>query len=117
MSADPLEAAAVRADDLFAHVWMVRKFLKDAPESEDFPELLAMGRTVFDAARAIEASRGDAGLYLKAVRKKLAKLRTAADAFRADAPRISDHTNFKMAVRSVDAALAGLEQTLAAAGC
>ena len=111
------EAAAARVDDLFAHLWMVRKFLKDAPESEDFPELLALGRTIFDAARAVEASRAEPAAFLRAVRKKMAKLRAAADAFRGDAPRISDHTNFKMAVRSVDAALASVEAALAAAGC
>ncbi len=109
--------AADRVDELFAHLWMVRKFLKDCPEGEDFPELLDMGRAIFDAARAIEANRAEPLAFLKATRKKMAKLAAAATAFRADAPRISDHTNFRMAVRSVDAALASLEETLASHGC
>jgi aminodeoxyfutalosine deaminase len=112
-----LDAAAERVDELFAHLWMVRKFLKDSPEGEDFPELLEMGRAIFDAARAIEASRSEPLAFLKATRKKMAKLAAAAAAFRGDAPRISDHTNFRMAVRSVDAALAALQETLAAHGC
>ena len=111
-----LEAAAVRTDQLLAHLWMVRKFLKDAPESADFPELLDLPRAIFDAARAVEASRSDPAAYLKANRKKLAKLQAAAAAFRAAAPQISDHTNFKMAAASTDAALAALAETLTATG-
>jgi aminodeoxyfutalosine deaminase len=103
---------AERIDGLFAHLWMVRTFVKHAPESEDFPELMQVVRTIFDASRAIEAHRDDPADYLRMVKKKRAKLRAAAEQFKKDAPLASDHTNFKMAVRSLEAALDAIDRLL-----
>ena len=101
---------ADQIDGIFAHLWMVRTFVKHAPETEDFPELMQVVRAIFDASRAVEAHREDPADYLRMVRKKRAKLRAAAEQFRKDAPLASDHTNFKMAVRSLDAALDALDR-------
>lgn len=109
----PCPTPAELVDGLFAHLWMVRTFVKHAPEAEDFPELMQVVRAIFDASRAVEAHRQDPADYLRMVRKKRVKLRAAAEQFRKDAPLASDHTNFKMAVRSMDAALDALDRVLA----
>jgi aminodeoxyfutalosine deaminase len=99
-------------DKLFSHLWMVRTFVKHAPEVEDFPELMQVVRAIFDASRAVETHRRDPTDFLRMVKKKRAKLKAAAEQFRKDAPLASDHTNFKMAVRSLDAALEALDRLL-----
>jgi hypothetical protein len=108
---DPSSTASL-VDGLFAHLWMVRTFVKHAPEAEDFPELMQVVRAIFDASRAIEAHREDPADYLRMVKKKRAKLRAAAEQFKKDAPLASDHTNFKMAVVSLEAALDALDRLL-----
>ena len=111
--ADPaLEAAAAAIDGVFAHLWMVRTFVKHSTEVEDFPELMQVVRAIFDASRAVETHRQDPADYIRMVKKKRAKLKTAADQFRKDAPLASDHTNFKMAVRSLEAALDAIDRLL-----
>ncbi|HVJ82058.1 MAG TPA: amidohydrolase [Planctomycetia bacterium] len=114
--ADPaLEAAAAAIDGVFAHLWMVRTFVKHSSEVEDFPELMQVVRAIFDASRAVETRRQDPAAFLRMVRKKLAKLKAAAAEFRKDAPVASDHTNFRMAVRSLDSSLDRLQTLLDAA--
>ena len=103
---------ASQIDGIFSHLWMVRTFVKHAPETEDFPELMHVVRAIFDASRAIEAHREDPADYIRMVKKKRAKLRAAAEQFQKDAPLASDHTNFKMAVRSLEAALDALDRML-----
>src|SRR5262245_34942008 len=101
---------APEIDKLFAHLWMVRTFVKHAPEVEDFPELMQVVRSIFDPSRAVETHRQDPADFIRMVKKKRAKLKSAAEQFRKDAPLASDHTNFKMAVRSLDAALEALDR-------
>ena len=108
----PFAAVADEVDKVFAHLWMVRTFVKHSQEVEDFPELMQVVRAIFDASRAVETHRQDPADYLRMVKKKRAKLKAAADQFRKDAPLASDHTNFKMAVRSLDAALEALDRLL-----
>ena len=108
------EQAAKRCDDIMAHAWMVRTFVKHSTEVENFPELMNIVRTVFDTARALETKVADPSAYLHMLRKKISKLRKAADQFRVDAPLASDHTNFKQAVISMDACVQELETILAA---
>lgn len=91
---------------------MVRTFVKHAPEAEDFPELMQVVRAIFDASRAVESHRQDPADYVRMVKKKRAKLRAASEQFKKDAPLASDHTNFKMAVRSLEAALDALDDLL-----
>lgn len=99
-----------------SHAWMVRTFVKHSEEVEDFPELMQMVRTVFDTARALETRLDDPPGYLKMLRKKLGKLRAAADRFRTDAANASTHTNFEQASLSLDTCVADLAELLAAAG-
>src|SRR6266550_1522743 len=103
------EQAVARCQTIMAHAWMVRTFVKHSPETEDFPELMEIVRTVFDLSRALESRLSDPAAYLHMLRKKIGKLRKAAAKFRDDAPRASGHTNFQQAVLSIDACIAELE--------
>ncbi len=117
---DVYEPAALSPDDavdrcqiMFAHAWMVRTFVKHSEVVEDFPELMQIVRAVFDTSRALEPKVSEPKEYLAALRKKIGKLRAAADQFRADAPGASDHTNFRQAVISMDGCVEELERILA----
>jgi hypothetical protein len=101
---------------MMAHAWMVRTFIKHSPEAEDFPELMEIVRTVFDVSRALEVHLADPQAYLLTLRKKIGKLRAAAEKFRVDAPLASTHTNFQQAVISIETCVADLEEILARAG-
>ncbi|MEX1096521.1 MAG: amidohydrolase [Planctomycetales bacterium] len=100
---------------VLAHAWMVRTFVKHCEEAEDYPELHAVVRAVFDAARALETRADDPPGFFHMLRKKLPKLKAAAAQFRLDAPRVSLHTNFQQAVISLDACVERLEALLASA--
>lgn len=101
-----------RCRQVMAHAWMVRTFVKHSEEVEDFPELMAIVRAVFDTARALETRVDDPPAYLNMLRKKFGKLRRAAEQFRTDALQASTHTNFQQAVVSMDACIAQLEGLL-----
>lgn len=101
--------AVVRSQTILAHAWMVRTFVKHSEVVEEFPELMQVVRTVFDVSRALECHVSDPDAYLNMLRKKIGKLRQAADQFRQDAPLASDHTNFRQAVISMDGCVAELE--------
>jgi hypothetical protein len=104
--------AVIRCEELMAHAWMVRTFVKHSPEVEDFPELMGIVRSVFDISRALE-TRGQApAAYLHMLKKKIGKLRAAATEFRKDAPVASTHTNFQQAVISIDTCVRDLENVL-----
>ena len=108
------EQIVSECQDVMAHAWMVRTFVKHSEEAEDFPELLNLARTVFDTARALETRTGDPAGYLQMLQKKIGKLRRAAEQFRADAPRASTHMNCQQAVLSMDACVRRLDELLAA---
>ena len=102
-------------DEVMAHVWMVRTFVKHSEEIEDFPELaglMGLARTAFDAARALETRVDDPPGYLHMLRKKLARLKKAAEQFEEDAFQASTHTNFVMAVRSINVCVRDLQELL-----
>ena len=109
---DSLPAIVERCQQVLAHAWMVRTFVKHSEEAEDSPELMTIARTVFDTARALETRTDDPAGYLHLLRKKLGRLRSAADGFRRDAPRVSAHMNFQQAVVSMDVCVAELERLL-----
>lgn len=50
-----LQQLVQRTQNVMAHGWMIRTFIKHCDEVEDFPELNEMARTIFDVFR-----RGDA---------------------------------------------------------
>jgi hypothetical protein len=109
------EQAAERVSVLLAHLWMVRTFLKHAPEIEEDEELLDVPRTLFDSIRASEPARerGDLVEFLRRVRGKLPKLRRVAELLAREHKRVSDHTNFQMASASLTGAVARLEELFA----
>lgn len=110
----PAEAME-RINTIVAHAWMVRTFLKHAPEFEDDVERMEIPRTIFDFARAVEPryAERDAEGYLKMVRKKLGKLRSAATQFVTEQPDISNHTNFQQAAVSFTGCVRAIEEVLA----
>lgn len=96
-----------RIDALLSHVWVVRTFVKHSEEAEDDDELMEVVRTLYDYSLALGPAwnAGDADAYLKLARKKYGQLRAATQRFAELQPQVSDHTNFKMAVRSLTTAL------------
>jgi hypothetical protein len=86
-----------RSQKLMSHAWMIRTFVKHSDEVDDFPELNEMARTIFDVFRAVETQVEDPPSYFKTVRKKLGRLKAAADQFEKDAWHASTHTNFQQA--------------------
>jgi hypothetical protein len=105
-----------RINTVVAHAWMVRTFLKHAPEFEDDVERMEIPRTIFDFARALETRyvERDAAGYLKMVRKKLGKLRSAAERLTREQPDISAHTNFQQAALSLTGCVNSIEEILSA---
>ncbi len=108
-----LEELVHHSQQVFAHAWMVRTFIKHSDEVEDFPELMGIARVVFDSAMALESKVNEPAGYFRMLEKKLGKLRKAADQFRTDAPQASAHTNFQQAVISIDACIEAWERLLA----
>jgi hypothetical protein len=93
--AGQLKNLVARSQKVMAHGWMIRTFIKHCDEVEDFPELNEMARTIFDVFRAVETQIEDPVSYFRTVRKKVAKLRSAAEQFEKDAWHASTHTNFQ----------------------
>jgi hypothetical protein len=112
------DEAMERLNDVMAHAWMVRNFLKHADEVQEDEEMLEVHRMIFDYIRAVEPSyqRKDAKEYLHRIRGKLPKLRRVAESFATDYRRVSVHTNFEMAARSLSACVRQIEEILAAVG-
>lgn len=107
-----LKALALLFQKKMAHAWMVRTFIKHSDEVEDCPELMGIVRAVFDMSRAIESRIDDPQDYFKFARKKIGKLRQAAEQFRQDAWAASTHTNFQQAVTSILHATEEMEEIL-----
>jgi hypothetical protein len=110
------QQAVHRLQDVLAHLWMVRTFLKHADEIQDDEELLDVPRTLFDYIRAVEpaAQRSDTKEYLHRIRGKLPKLRRVAELLQREYRRVSAHTNFEMAALSLTACVRQIEEVLAA---
>lgn len=97
-------------DALLSHVWMVRTFLKHSEEAEEDDELREVHRGLYDFMLALGkplAEKNPEG-YLKQAKKKISKLRRTTELFLEIQPEISDHTNFKMAARSLRIAVDGV---------
>ena len=106
--------AMERLNVVLAHAWMVRNFLKHADEVQEDEEMLEVHRMIFDYIRAVEPSyqRKDAKEYVRRAEGKLAKLRHVAEYFARDYQRISTHTNFEMAARSLSGCVQEIERIL-----
>ena len=94
-------------DAQLAHIWMVRAFLKHSDEAQEDDELAEVHRELYDYMLALGAplKEGNADEYLKVARKKLGKLKKAAEKFAEIQPQVSTHTNFQMAVASLRGAV------------
>ena len=103
-----------RLDTVLSHVWMVRAFLKHCEEAEEDDELREVPRALYDFMLALGGplNANDAPAYLKAAKKKLGKLRRATELFLEIQPEISSHTNFQMAARSLQDAVAQVGRIL-----
>ncbi|MFL5339560.1 MAG: hypothetical protein ACJ8F7_05265 [Gemmataceae bacterium] len=109
------EQAAEKLNVVLAHLWMVRTFLKHAPEIEEDEVLLDVPRTLFDSIRAVEPARerGDLAEYLRRLQGKLPKIRRVAELLEREHQRVSDHTNFQMAAVSLTGAVREMEAIFA----
>lgn len=103
---DPAELMR-EIDAELAHVWMVRAFLKHSEEAQEDDELAEVHRELYDYMLALGGSlkENDSAAYLKTARKKLTKLQKATRQFAEIQPEISSHTNFQMAVTSLNRAV------------
>jgi len=112
------DEAMRRIDAVLSHVWMVRQFLKHSDEAVDEPELMDVARELYDVMLAVGPTwqAQDADGYLKIIGKKLGKLRRAAAEFEELQPEVSTHTNFLMAVRSLNESVRQVEELAGAVG-
>ncbi len=112
--AEDSDAKMRRAEELFSHVWMVRTFLKHSPEAEEEPELSEIHRVLYDCMLALgpAISAGDSDRYLRQLKKKLHRLKSATEQWTSLQPEVSGHTNFRMSAQSLAAAVAELEGLL-----
>lgn len=103
-----------RIDVLLSHVWMVRTFVKHSEEAEEDDELRKTPRALYDYCLALGPAfeARDVEKYLRQAHKKFAKLRQATADFAEIQPDVSDHTNFKMAVRSLSDAVEEIGRVL-----
>src|SRR5262249_53157945 len=108
--------AMQRIDVVMAHAWMVRNFLKHADEIQEDEEMLDVHRGIFDFIRATEPAwqRQDATEYLHRVRGKLGKLRRVSEYLSREWRRVSTHTNFEMAAKSLAGCVRHIEEIVAA---
>ncbi len=104
-----------QCDEVLAHAWMVRTFIKHSEEIDDYVELMGIVRAVFDISRALETRLAEPIGYLRMLNKKVGKLRKAAEQFAIDAAKASTHTNFQQAVKSMNVCVREL-QLLSAKG-
>src|SRR5580765_7599699 len=103
-------------DTHLSHVWMVRAFVKHSEEAAEDEELAEVHRELYDYMLALGGplKEQNAEEYLKLARKKFGKLQRATEQFSKIQPEISQHTNFFMAVASLQAAVGEVERLLAA---
>lgn len=113
-SSDSQHALMQQLDDVVAHVWMVRTFLKHSDEAADDEELAEVHRDLYDFMLALGPSleANDPKKYLHIARKKLSKLVRAAETFREIQPEVSGHMNFKMAAKSLTIAVGKIQSLL-----
>ena len=110
------DEAMRRIDALLSHVWMVRAFLKHSEEAEDDTELQDIHRALYDFMLALGApwKEQNSAAYLKQAQKKFGKLNEATAHFFKIQPDVSLHTNFQMAVQSLQVAVEEIGQILTA---
>src|SRR5687767_2663422 len=103
----PTDDLMLAIDTQLAHVWMVRAFIKHSDEAADDDELAEVHRELYDYMLALGGplKEQNAEAYLRLAQKKYSKLKRATEKFADIQPQISQHTNFQMAVASLQAAV------------
>ena len=114
-SVSELSALVDRCQEVMAHAWVVRAFIRHSEEAEDFPELAEICRAIFDISRALETRIDDPMGYFKMLNKKLGKFRVAVNQFSDQVPDISSHTNFAQSVISMKVCVRTLEELISRA--
>lgn len=106
-----------RIDLLLSHVWMVRTFLKHCDEAIEDGELRDVHRGLYDYMLALGKpwKDQDATAYMKQAKKKLRRLKLAVELFNEIQPEVSGHTNFQMAARSLNEAVAEIRRIIESA--
>jgi len=114
-SSSALAAAVDQIDDQLAHLWMVRTFIKHSDEAQEDDDLKEVARELYDYILAVAPAKlaEDNEAYVKMTKKKLAKLKNAADLYDEIQADVSSHTNFEMANRSLKLVVARIEAILA----
>ena len=110
-----LQQLVDRSQEIMAHAWVVRAFVRHSDEAEDFPELADICRAIFDISRALETRLDDPMAYFKMLNKKLGKFNAAIDEYAKLVPEISTHTNFAQSVISMQVCGRTLQEILTAA--
>lgn len=106
------EEKVTRIETLTSHVWMVRTFLKHSEEGEEDDELQLVFRLLYDFALSLGDKINQPEVFLKQAKKKLPKLVEATELYLEIQPEISNHTNFQMAARSLQAAVEEIKSLL-----
>jgi len=112
---DPIATELMHeVDGWLSHIWMVRAFLKHSDEAAEDEELAEVHRGLYDFMLALGPSldANDSARYLRIARKKLSKLRVAAESFKELQPEISGHMNFRMAAMSLSLAVSKVNELL-----
>jgi len=114
-SSSALAAAVEQIDDQLAHLWMVRTFIKHSDEAQEDDDLKEVARELYDYILAVAPAKlaEDNEAYAKMAKKKLAKLKNAAELYDEIQADVSSHTNFEMANRSLKLVVARIEAILA----
>lgn len=96
----------------FAHVWMVRTFLKHCPEAEEDEDVAEVHRLLYDVMLALgpSAAESNAELYFRQLGKKLRRLRQANELWQEIQPEVSGHMNYRMAAVSLATAVEKIEE-------
>lgn len=90
-----------------AHIWMVRNFLKHCDEAEDDEDVCEVQRQLYDYIHAVgvHIEQKNFPEAVRFAKKKLTRLKNATALFEEIQEEVSTHTNFRMANRSLRAAV------------
>src|SRR6185369_3720012 len=92
-------------DTQLTHVWMVRTFLKHSEEASEDEEVAEAHRELYDYMLALGSplKEGNAEEDLEVARKKLGKLKRAAELFEQLQPELRGNTNFLIGANGLKA--------------
>lgn len=118
LSNESLAKTVAEIDDQLSHLWMVRTFIKHSDEAQDDEDLRDIARDLYDYILAVAPAKlaEDDEAYIKMAKKKLTKLRNAAQLYDEIQADVSSHTNFEMANKSLQLVVARIDAILQSIG-